>query len=101
MLPGFDKKPIAHDKALAARAAVEDFLTPQFPRAGFARRFTGLGLGGTRDGSSERRIKWRNAIIAPITSSTPAGTHMMSPPRLWSSVAGTDVNARPQSEKIG
>ena len=25
MLPGFDKKPIAHDKALAARAAVEDF----------------------------------------------------------------------------
>ncbi len=25
MLPGFEKKPVAHDKALAARAAVEDF----------------------------------------------------------------------------
>jgi len=25
MLPGFEKKPIPHDKALAARAAVEDF----------------------------------------------------------------------------
>jgi len=25
MLPGFEKKPIAHDKALAARLAVEDF----------------------------------------------------------------------------